>query len=165
MWNGSKENYEWCIFVFGICLLDVLWNKQTPEFNQPCNEGPQSQMDHVPKSWGNAVKVPSATCSVCFVWDMWNETDGCREEEVSHSEFLWAWTGAESRLRPLGGDKTRCNCPSNVCSSCVLLSPSPRHILVVERGVTINIIRHSLKNVGCVRGQCHRLPSSHLKWQ
>lgn len=69
----------------------------------------------------------------------------------------------QREIPPLGGDKTRCNCPLKVCSSFVLLSPSRRHILVPQRGVTINIIRHSLKNVGCVRGQCHRLPSRHLK--
>lgn len=45
-------------------------------------------------------------------------------------------------ISPLGGDKTRCNSPVNVCSSLVLLSAPPRHILVAERGVTINIIRH-----------------------
>lgn len=69
-------------------------------------------------------------------------------------------------LSPPGGDKTRCKPPPpRVCSSPVLLPPPPRRILVAERGVTINIIRHWLKNVGCARGQCHRLPSRHLKWQ
>lgn len=132
----------------------------------------------------NSISPAMKACRV--KWTMFPKAEGMQERfPRSHVASVLVGTcemkqrGAEKRksptvssckreleqreIPPLGGDKTRYNCPSNVCSCFVLLSPSPRHILVAERGVTINIIRHSLKNVGCVRGQCHRLPSRHLK--
>lgn len=132
----------------------------------------------------NSISPATKACGV--KWTMLGKAEGTQEPfPRPHVASVLVWTcemkqrGAEKRksptvksweceveqrgLSPLGGDKTRCNSHPNGCGSSLLLSPFSRHILVEERGVTINIIRHSLKNVGCVRGQCHRLPSRHLK--
>lgn len=145
-----------------VCLMCCEINRLQNSIS-PATKARRVKWTMFPKVEGRQERFPQPHVAAVLVWTCEMKQRGAGKRK-SPTVRPWEREPEQGGLPPLGGDKTRCNSPPpNVCSSSVLPSPSPRHIWVAERGVTINIIRHSLKNVGCVRGQCHRLPSRHLK--